>query len=141
MIRIVIRALVYLVSAAIGILVAQAFLDDMHVHVGGFLISVVVFAVAQLILGPFIAKFVARNASAFLGGVGLVSTFVALLIASFFGNDGIEINGAATWIAATVIVWVVTAAATLLVPWLLVKAGVQQAREEKSASGNGPVRN
>ncbi|AZG43627.1 phage holin family protein [Gordonia insulae] len=132
MIRILIRTVVYLISAALGILVAGSILDDMNVHAAGFLLAVVIFAAAQLILGPFIVKFVRTNAEAFLGGVGLVSTFVALLLASLLGNDGIEISGVATWIGATVIVWVVTAVGTLFVPYLLAKAGVKHAREERA---------
>lgn len=133
MIRIVVRVLVYLISAAIGILVATAILDKMTVHVAGFLLAVIIFAAAQAILSPFIVKFVHRNAEAFIGGVGLVSTFVALLLASLLGGDGISISGVGTWIAATVIVWVVTALATLVVPWLLAKAGVAHARESRES--------
>lgn len=134
MIRIIVRSLVYLLSAAIGILVAGAVLDDFHVHAGGFILAVIVFAAAQLILGPFITKFVARNAQAFIGGVGLVSTFVALLIANLLGGNGIQISGIGTWIAGTVIVWVVTALGTLLVPYALAKAGVKRVREERAES-------
>ncbi len=132
MIRILVRALVYLISAALGLLVASLILDDFHVHAGGFLLAVLVFAAAQMILSPFIVKFVRRNAEAFIGGVGLVSTFVALLLATLLGSDGIQIDGVTTWIAATVVVWLVTALATLFVPYLLVKAGVKQARENRA---------
>lgn len=132
MIRIIIRVGVYLISAAIGILVATAVLDKMTVHWGGFILAVIVFAAAQMILSPFITKFVQRNAEAFIGGVGLVSTLVALILASLLGGDGISIDGLTTWVAATVIVWVITALATLLVPWLLVKAGVKHVREERA---------
>lgn len=132
MIRLLIRAVVYLVSAAIGLIVASAVLDDFHLHAGGFIVALVIFALAQLILGPFIAKVVRNNAEALLGGVGLVSTFVALLIASLIG-DGLEINGVAAWIAGTVIVWLVTAIATMVVPFLLVKAGVKHVRDDDDA--------
>ena len=100
------------------------------------LYAVIVFAAAQMILSPFIVKFVHRNAEAFIGGVGLVSTFVALLLATLLGSDGIQIDGVTTWIAATVVVWLVTALATLLVPFLLVKAGVKQARENRADAQN-----
>ncbi|ACY22290.1 hypothetical protein Gbro_3084 [Gordonia bronchialis DSM 43247] len=132
MIRLLIRAVVYLVSAAIGLIVASAVLDDFHLHAGGFIVALVIFALAQLILGPFIARVVRNNAEALLGGVGLVSTFVALLIASLIG-DGLEINGVAAWIAGTVIVWLVTAIATMVVPYLLVKAGVKHVRDDDDA--------
>lgn len=77
-----------------------------------------------------LAKFTARNAAAFLGGVGLLATFVALLVSSLVG-DSLVIHGVSTWISATVIVWLTTAVASLLLPFLLVKAGVDAARSRK----------
>jgi hypothetical protein len=132
-IRLLIRLAIYLVSAVVGLLVADAVLDDMSVELSGFVTVVLIFAVAQAILGPFIAMTVARNANAFLGGVGLVTTFVALLIASAIG-DALSISGVATWIAATVLVWLVTAIATLLIPLILVKMGVEAARDRSRGS-------
>lgn len=133
MIRLLIRLAIYLVSSVVGLLVADAILDDMTVEASGLVTVVVIFTIAQAILGPFIAMTVARNANAFLGGVGLVTTFVALLIASTLG-DALEISGVATWIAATVLVWLVTALATLLIPLLLVKMGIEAARDRKQGA-------
>ena len=61
----------------------------------------------QGVLSPFIAKITARHARAFLGGVGLVSTYLALLVASLFAG-GLIISGWQTWILATMVVWLVT---------------------------------
>jgi hypothetical protein len=61
-----------------------------------------------------------RYASAFLGGIGLVSTLAALILASLF-SSGISIRGIGSWIAATVLVWLVTAIATLVLPVLVLK--------------------
>ena len=133
MIRLIVRLAIYLVSATVGLLVADAILDDMTVEVSGFVTVVLIFAIAQTILGPFIAMVVARNANAFLGGVGLVTTFIALLIAKAIG-DALTISGVGTWIAATVLVWLVTALATLIIPLILVKLGVEAARDRKSAN-------
>jgi hypothetical protein len=127
-IRLLIRLAIYLVSSAVGLLVADAILDDMSVELSGLVTVVLIFTVAQAILGPFIAMTVARNANAFLGGVGLVTTFIALLIAYAVG-DALSISGVGTWIAATVLVWLATALATLLIPLLLVKLGVEAARD------------
>jgi hypothetical protein len=132
-IRLLIRLAIYLVSSVVGLLVADAILDDMTVEASGLVTVVVIFTIAQAILGPFIAMTVARNANAFLGGVGLVTTFVALLIASTLG-DALEISGVPTWIAATVLVWLVTALATLLIPLLLVKMGIEAARDRKQGA-------
>ena len=80
----------------------------------------VVFSIAQAILSPFILKMASRYASAFLGGIGLVSTLVALILASVL-THGLTIRGVGSWVAATVLVWLVTALATLLLPVLVVR--------------------
>lgn len=127
MIRLFVRALVYFGAAAIGLLVAALLLDDMHLHVSGLILVVLIYALTQTIITPFLAKLTARNAKAFLGGVGLLASFVALLVASWFGS-ALDISGVGTWIAATVIVWLAGAAATVLLPVALLKAGVTAAR-------------
>ena len=124
MVRLLIRAVIFLVSAALGLLVASWILDDFTVTTTGFALTVVVFAIAQSVLAPFIAKMTNRYAPAFLGGIGLVSTYVALLIASIVG-DGLQIDGVQTWILATLIVWLVTALATLVLPMIFIRNKVQ----------------
>jgi hypothetical protein len=136
MVRLLVRSLVFLVSAAVGLLAAALILDDVHLSASGFVLAVVLFAVIQSVLSPFIAKVAARNAAALLGGVGLIATFVALLVTSWVGDSLTIDGGAATWIAATVIVWLATALATLLLPFLLLKAGVESARRsDRGAAG------
>jgi hypothetical protein len=86
MIRLLLRSVVFLVSAAIGLLVAAAVIDGVSVTASGLLVAEVVFAVLQSVLAPFLAKVAARNAPAFLGGIGLVSTVVARFIATRVGD-------------------------------------------------------
>jgi hypothetical protein len=132
MLRLLIRTIIFFASSAIGLIVADLVLDDMTVHASGFVLTVVIFAVLQTVISPFIARITAKNATALLGGVGLIATFVALAVAHAVG-DSLEISGVATWIAATVIVWLATALATLLIPVILVKLGVQAARRNRTA--------
>ena len=120
MVRLLLNTLVFLGSAAIGLLVAAWLVPGVRVSASGFVVAVVVFALAQAVLSPFIAKMASRYASAFLGGIGLLSTFVALLLASVL-THGLSIRGVGSWIAATVVVWLVTAIATLVLPLLVVK--------------------
>lgn len=101
------RAAIFLVSATIGLLVAKFSLDDMSIDASSFIGVVLIFAVLQSVLAPSIAKMTARNAPAILGATGLISTFI---------------------------VWLTTMAATLLLPLILVKLGVQRARERRSGS-------
>lgn len=131
MIRFLIRTAIFLGSAAIGILAAVLLLPEVSVSASGFVVAVVIFAVAQNVLSPFITKIAARNAPAFLGGIGLVSTFVALVIAAAFG--GLSISGWRTWILASIVVWLVTALATVLLPMVLLRDEVE---ERKKKQGN-----
>lgn len=131
MIRFLVRAGIFLGSAAVGLLVASLLVDQMSISATSFLIVVVIFAALQSVLAPFLAKTTARSAPALLGAAGLLSTFLALLITTVV-SDGLSISGASSWLIASLIVWLVTMLATLLLPWLLVKAGVQQARQRRA---------
>ncbi|MGC0362936.1 hypothetical protein ABH922_000920 [Rhodococcus sp. 27YEA15] len=128
MITILIRAAIFLGSSAIGILAATlVFPGNFSAPAAGFVTAVVIFSIAQTVLAPFVATMTKRYAPAFLGGIGLLSTFVALLIASIFG--GLEIRGASTWILSTVLVWLVTALATVLLPILFIRKKVAERKE------------
>lgn len=125
MVIFLIRVAIFLGSAALGLWVASLVVDDLQVSASGFVTAVVVFTVVQAILTPFIAMMARKYASAFLGGIGLVSTFVALLVAQEL-TDGLQITGgAATWIATVVIVWLVTALATWLLPFVFLRKRLQ----------------
>ena len=131
MIRFLVRAAIFFASSAVGLFVANLVLEDMTIDsVTSFLWVVVIFTVLQSLFAPFLAKVTARNASALLGAVGLISTFLALLIAATV-SDGLTISGTATWLYASLIVWLVTMLATLLIPLILVKMGVQAARDRR----------
>lgn len=120
MIRFLLRIAVFLGSSAIGLLVASLIVSGVTLRPLGFIAAVVIFTVAQAILSPFFLKMANRYASAFLGGIGLVSTFAALFLASLF-SSGISISGIGSLIAATVVVWLVTALATMVLPALVLK--------------------
>ncbi len=120
MVRFLWTTLIYLLSAAVGLLVANWILDDMEVTAAAFVWAVVIFTVVQAIITPFLFKVVRRNASALIGAVGLISTFVALLVAHLL-TDGLTITGTVTWVWATLIVWLVTMLATLLLPLFIAK--------------------
>ncbi len=130
MIRFLVRAAIFLVSTAIGLLVAKLVLDDMSIDATAFLVVVVIVAVLQAVIAPFITKTTARNAPALLGAAGLISTFIALVIANVV-VEGLTITGLTTWILATLIVWLVTMIAAFLLPLILVKLGLEQARQRR----------
>ena len=131
MLTFLIRALIFLVSAALGLIAADLILPGFSLHWDdwwGIVIAVVIFAVLQSILAPWLFKITRRHANALIGGIGLLSTFVALLIAVFIPAAGIGIDGPVAWIIGTLIVWLVTALATWLLPPLFIKNKVEDRR-------------
>ncbi len=123
MIRFLLHALIFLASAALGLIVADLVLAGFHISWRdwwGFLLAIVLFAVLQSVLSPLATRFGRRHARALLGGMGILSTFVAIVIVVLIPAAGLSISDPLAWIAGPVIVWLVTALATwLLTPLLL----------------------
>jgi Kef-type K+ transport system membrane component KefB len=123
--QILLRTVVLLASWAIGLLVAAWVVPRVWLSVPGFVAAVVIFAVAQAVLSWWILKLPRAYASLLLGSTGLVLTLLALILASAF-TDGLSIRGNASWVAATLVVWLVTTVGAVLLPDVLVRdeAGV-----------------
>ncbi|QIG38209.1 hypothetical protein G5T42_00880 [Microbacterium sp. 4R-513] len=131
MITFLIRAAIFLVSAFVGLVAADLILPRFYLHWDdwwGILLAVVIFAVLQSILAPWLLKVTRRHAEALIGGIGLISTFVALLIAVLIPAAGIGVDGPVAWIIGTLIVWLVTALASWLLPPLFLKKKAAERR-------------
>jgi hypothetical protein len=121
--QILLRAIVLLGSWAIGLLVAAWVVPGVSLSVSGFIVAVVVFSVSQAILSLLILKLPHGYASLLLGGAGLVLTIVALSLASVL-THGLTIRGMASWVATTVVVWLVTTVGAISLPELLARDDV-----------------
>lgn len=120
MVRLVIRVLLALLANAVGLLVASALLDGFNLQASGFVTAVVIFTLATVILGPLVISIALRNIPVLMGGIALVTTFVGLLLTDWL-SDGLSISGASTWILATLIVWLCSLLATIVLPLLFFK--------------------
>ena len=123
MIRMLISFGIRLLANAVGLIVANLVLDDMELNASGFVIAVLIFTVAQVILQPLIVKIAMTNANALMGATALVTTLVGLIITDLV-SDGLSITGFVTWCLATVIVWAAALIAGLILPLILVKKAV-----------------
>lgn len=115
MISLLIRIVINLASAAVGLIVSSLVLPDFQVQPSGFVVAVAVLTIAQSVLGPFVFNVARQSAPALLGGIGIVSTLLALVIAAQWPG-GITVSSLTTWVLAAIIVWTCTA----LGSWLLV---------------------
>lgn len=126
MIRFLIRIAVYFAAAAVGLIVATAIFEGVRVDTLGFLIVAAIYAVVLGLLTPLFQQQAQRSRSSTLsGGVGLITTFVALAVTAFISDD-LTIDGFGTWVGATVVVWLATLLASLLLPVLVVKRVVDE---------------
>ena len=128
MIRLIVRTLIALVANAVGLLVAAAVLDGMHMNASGFFLAVIIFTVVFALMQPFLVAQFRRGNSAVLGGVALIATLVALIVTDLV-SDGFNINGVGTWIAATVIVWLGAVLAAFILPFLGLKKYLDNRRD------------
>ena len=126
MIRFLFNVVIFLGSAALGLWLTAIILgDEFSLPAAALLTATLIFAVIQAILSPFFVK--ATNGGAFLGGVGLISTFVSLWLTTRIVDSFVISGGWTTWLAATVIVWLITAAAT----WIFALIFLRNRREER----------
>jgi uncharacterized membrane protein YvlD (DUF360 family) len=131
-IRFIVGLLIYLAAAALGLWIATLVLSGVSITASGFILVIIVFAVLQALFLPFIGAMADKRDSLLLGSAaGLIATFAALLVTDLI-TDGLSIEGMGTWIVATLIVWIVGLIAMVLLPAILVKAGVEHARKNRS---------
>ena len=126
MVRTLIKVGLTIAGNAIGLLVAAALLDDVKLSGAAFILAVIIFTVAELVLEPLIEKMVTEHAERLRIFTSLVTTFLALLITDLL-SDGLSIEGASTWLLATVIVWL----GTLLAGVILLRLFVDERRDER----------
>ncbi|GAA1160218.1 phage holin family protein [Nesterenkonia sandarakina] len=131
MIRMLLQAAINVAMASLGLLLAQTLVDGVTLQASGFITAVLVFVLAQAVLGPFVFNMARQYASAILGGVGLISTFLALWIATLV-PDGLTISGVTAWVFAPLLVWIVTALGTWILGYLVLKRWWDKRKEEKN---------
>ena len=128
MIRFLVRTVIVLIANAVGLLVAASILDGMELDAGGFIVAVVVFTVVFALMQPFLASQMQRRGSAALGGVSLIASLIALIVTDLV-SDGLSIEGAGSWLGATVIVWVASLLAAFILPFLGLKKFLEERRD------------
>ncbi len=125
MVRLVALTVMELVASAIGLIVAAWMLPGVMLNFSGFLVAVAVFTAAKVILGPLIFKVSFRHARALTGGIALVTTFVGLMVTTWL-TSGLTIVGVSNWLFATLVVWLFSVIATLVLPLVIFKKALAE---------------
>ena len=131
MIAFLFRAVLYLASAALGLIVADLLLDGFRIQWDrwwGFVLCIVVFAIVQSILAPLASRLAHRHAPDLAGGMGIISTLVALAVVVLLPFGGLRIVDASGWLLGALIVWIITALGSVLLPRLFLKKPDEERR-------------
>jgi len=132
MTRIMVRAVVLLASWAVGLAVAAWVVPNVSVSTTGFIVAVVLFAVSQALVSLSILKLPHGYASLLLGATGLALTLVALGLASALTHE-LSIDGMASWVATTIVVWLVTTLGAVCLPEVFARTEANAAERIESA--------
>jgi putative membrane protein len=131
MIRLLVRGLLALVANAVGLYIASLVLDGFNISGTGYVTAVIIFTLATVILGPLVTKIAFRNMPALMGGIALVTTLVGLIITDLISED-LSISGLDTWVLATLIVWLCSLLATVILPLFLFKQILSDDKKQKT---------
>jgi putative membrane protein len=102
--RLLAHLVVALVTSAVALAVAALVLPGFDVSGLTFPVLVIEFALILVIARAALETIIDKNAHILSSFVGLIGAFVALLVTNAV-SDGLTIDGADTWIFATLIVW------------------------------------
>jgi hypothetical protein len=111
----VISAVLYLAANAVGLLVAKLVIPGFQIDLWSFTLVVVVFSAILAVLSPLISSFSQKSAKPLMGGIALVSIAVCLFLTNLI-MSGMDMGGVTNWIAASVLVWLGSVAATAALP-------------------------
>ena len=132
MIRMIAQLTLGILANAIGLIAAATILDNFTIDASSFIVAVLVFSLATVVLGPFIMKVAMKNASYLVGGISLVTTLVGLVITTLL-TDGLSIQGPSTWVVATLIIWIFSIIGNLLLPLVIFKKTMEKAKSGSSS--------
>lgn len=115
MVRIAKSAATYLIANAVGLLLSIVIVPGFTISPMAFFVAVLIFSVVQGVAAPLITKISQERVPQLMGGISLVTIFVGLWITSVLVS-GMEIGGIANWLAATLLVWIGSLFAEILLP-------------------------
>ena len=127
MVRMAKSAATYLIANAVGLLLSIVILPGFTIGPLAFFVAVLIFSVVQGISAPLITKISRKKVPQLMGGISLVTIFIGLWVTSLLVS-GMEIGGISNWLAATLLVWIGSLFAEILLPIYVFK----QRQEDKT---------
>lgn len=120
MIRWLYTAAVYLAANSTGLFLAAILLPGFSINIWSFVWAVLLLSIIEAVAGYLLMTYARKHAPALTGSVSLITTLAGIYFTSLF-IEGMTIGGISNLLASTLLVWVCTLIAGLLLPKLLPK--------------------
>jgi len=132
MIKLILSLASYLIANAVGLLVAILVLPGFTISFSAFVIAVLVFSAIQTIAGPLVTKISLKHVPQLVGGIALVTIFLGLFFTDLFMTS-MNVGGISNLLAATLLVWLGSLAASILLPIYVFKSLAENRKERNQA--------
>jgi hypothetical protein len=130
LIRLLLSLAAYLIANAVGLLAAILLLPGFQIDLSGFLIAVGIFSAFQTLAGPLVTKISLRHMPQLVGGIALVTVFFGLIITDALVVR-MDVGGVANLLAATLLVWLGSLIAAILLPLYVFKQLRKTSKEDE----------
>jgi uncharacterized membrane protein YvlD (DUF360 family) len=112
--RLLASLLVSLVTNAIALLVASVVVSGFDIDAIAFPVVVIVFTVISVLVRPVLEAFIERSVQILASFVGLIAAMITLLATDLL-SDNLEIDGIVPLFLASLLIWLGSILAALLV--------------------------
>ena len=115
MIRLALSVLATIIANAVGLLLATALLAGFTIDAISFVVVLLVFTGVMILTGPLVTKIAVTSMPQIRGSISLVSVFFGLKVTEWL-MPGFDMGGLSNWLAATLLVWLGSLIAEILLP-------------------------
>jgi hypothetical protein len=119
MIRLLLQTAATVIANAIGLLLAAMMLPGFSIDAVSFIVVLLVFSGVMILAGPLMTKIAITSLPQIRGAVALVTVFVGLKVTEWLMQGfviGDATNWLSNWLAATLLVWLGSLIAEILLP-------------------------
>jgi hypothetical protein len=120
MMRLVLRTAATVLANAAGLMLAAAMLPGFTIDAWSVLVVLLVFSAVMLLTGPLIFKIAVAHIPQIRGSVALVTVFFGLKVTEWL-MPAFDMGGFSNWLAATLLVWLGSLIAEILIPLYVFK--------------------
>jgi hypothetical protein len=115
MIRLLLSTAATVLANAAGLLLAAFLLPGFTIDTLSFIVVLLVFTGVMLLTGPLIFKIAINYVPQIRGSIALVTVFFGLKVTEWL-MPGFDMGGLPNWLAATLLVWLGSLIAEILIP-------------------------